>query len=71
MNQPVPQTELFMRDDLIELDLEQPFTAKLAEELRQAGIAIPLRYFTEEELEETLWEFISKSKLYLSSWHTF
>lgn len=52
--------ELFMRDDLIELDLEQPFTAKLAEELRQAGIAIPLRYFTEEELEETLWEFISK-----------
>ncbi len=52
--------ELFMRDDLIELDLEQPFTAKLAESLRQAGIAIPLRYLTEEELEETLWEFISK-----------
>lgn len=52
--------ELFMRDDLIELDLEQPFTANLAESLRLAGIAIPLRYFTEEELEETLWEFISK-----------
>ncbi len=52
--------ELFMRDDLIELDLEQLFTANLAESLRQAGIAIPLRYFTEEELEETLWEFISK-----------
>lgn len=52
--------ELFMRDDLIELDLEQPFTANLAESLRQAGIAIPLCYFTEEELEETLWEFISK-----------
>lgn len=52
--------ELYMRDDLIELDLEQPFTANLAESLRQAGIAIPLRYFTEEELEETLWEFISK-----------
>ncbi|HEM3609667.1 TPA: energy-coupling factor ABC transporter ATP-binding protein [Streptococcus suis] len=52
--------ELFMRDDLIELDLEQPYTANLAESLRQAGIAIPLRYFTEEELEETLWEFISK-----------
>ena len=52
--------ELLMRDDLIELDLEQPFTANLAESLRQAGIAIPLRYFTEEELEETLWEFISK-----------
>lgn len=54
------QAELFMRDDLIELDLEQPFTANLAESLRQAGITIPLRYFTEEELEETLWEFISK-----------
>ena len=52
--------ELFMRDDLIELDLEQPFTANLAESLRQAGIAIPLRYFTEEELEETLWELNSK-----------
>jgi len=52
--------ELFMRDDLIELDLDQPFTETLAESLRQAGIAIPLRYFTEEELEETLWEFISK-----------
>ncbi|NQN51766.1 energy-coupling factor transporter ATPase [Streptococcus suis] len=52
--------ELFMRDDLIELDLEQPFTANLAESLRQAGITIPLRYFTEEELEETLWKFISK-----------
>lgn len=52
--------ELFMRDDLAELDLEQPFTANLAASLRQAGLAIPLRYFTEEELEETLWEFISK-----------
>lgn len=52
--------ELFMRDDLAELDLEQPFTANVAASLRQAGITIPLRYFTEEELEETLWEFISK-----------
>ncbi|NQL62038.1 energy-coupling factor transporter ATPase [Streptococcus suis] len=52
--------DLFMRDDLADLDLDQPFTAELAESLRQAGLAVPLRYFTEEELEETVWEFISK-----------
>lgn len=52
--------DLFMRDDLADLDLAQPFTAELAESLRQAGLAVPLRYFTEEELEETVWEFISK-----------
>ncbi|MFI3125089.1 energy-coupling factor ABC transporter ATP-binding protein [Streptococcus suis] len=52
--------DLFMRDDLTDLDLDQPFTAELAESLRQAGLAVPLRYFTEEELEETVWEFISK-----------
>lgn len=49
-----------MRDDLADLDLDQPFTAELAQSLRQAGLAVPLRYFTEEELEETVWEFISK-----------
>ncbi|MDW8742889.1 energy-coupling factor ABC transporter ATP-binding protein [Streptococcus suis] len=52
--------DLFMRDDLADLDLDQPFTAELAQSLRQAGLAVPLRYFTEEELEETVWEFISK-----------
>ncbi|MFH0423541.1 energy-coupling factor transporter ATPase [Streptococcus sp. A11] len=52
--------DLFMRDDLADLDLDQPFTAELVESLRQAGLAVPLRYFTEEELEETVWEFISK-----------
>ncbi|HFI0083384.1 TPA: energy-coupling factor transporter ATPase [Streptococcus suis] len=52
--------DLFMRDDLADLDLAQPFTAGLAQSLRQAGLAVPLRYFTEEELEETVWEFISK-----------
>ncbi|NQP65699.1 energy-coupling factor transporter ATPase [Streptococcus suis] len=52
--------DLFMRDDLADLDLAQPFTAELAQSLRQAGLAVPLRYFTEEELEETVWEFISK-----------
>lgn len=53
-------TELFMREDLADLDLDRPFTTELAASLRQAGLDLPLRYFTEEELEETVWEFISK-----------
>ncbi|HFI0353426.1 TPA: energy-coupling factor ABC transporter ATP-binding protein [Streptococcus suis] len=53
-------TELFMREDLADLDLDKPFTTELATSLRQAGFDLPLRYFTEEELEETLWELLSK-----------
>ncbi|HFR3976528.1 TPA: energy-coupling factor ABC transporter ATP-binding protein [Streptococcus suis] len=52
--------ELFMREDLADLDLDRPFTTELASSLRQNGLDLPLRYFTEEELEETLWELISK-----------
>lgn len=52
--------ELFMREDLVDLDLDRPFTTELASSLRQSGLDLPLRYFTEEELEETLWELISK-----------
>ncbi|MDG3138555.1 energy-coupling factor ABC transporter ATP-binding protein [Streptococcus suis] len=52
--------ELFMREDLVDLDLDRPFTTELASSLRQTGLDLPLRYFTEEELEETLWESISK-----------
>lgn len=52
--------ELFIREDLVDLDLDKPFTTELATSLRQAGLDLPLRYFTEEELEETVWEFISK-----------
>ncbi|WP_153057832.1 ATP-binding cassette domain-containing protein, partial [Streptococcus suis] len=46
--------ELFMREDLADLDLDRPFTTELASSLRQTGLDLPLRYFTEEELEETL-----------------
>lgn len=53
-------TELFMREGLADLDLDKPFTTELATSLRQAGFDLPLRYFTEEELEETLWELLSK-----------
>ncbi|WP_029186226.1 energy-coupling factor ABC transporter ATP-binding protein [Streptococcus suis] len=52
--------ELFMREDLVDLDLDRPFTTELASSLRQTGLDLPLRHFTEEELEETLWELISK-----------
>ncbi|HEM4564192.1 TPA: energy-coupling factor transporter ATPase [Streptococcus suis] len=52
--------ELFMREDLVDLDLDRPFTTELASSLRQTGLDLPLRYFIEEELEETLWELISK-----------
>ncbi|MGT2911993.1 energy-coupling factor ABC transporter ATP-binding protein [Streptococcus cameli] len=50
---------LFLRSDLESLDLEKPFTTILAEKLREAGVRLPLRYFTEEDLETTLWEFLS------------
>ena len=51
--------ELFMRKDLQALDLNQPFTADLADQLHHKGLEVPDRYFTEEELEETLWELLS------------
>ena len=51
--------ELFMRKDLQALDLNQPFTADLADQLRHKGLEVPDRYFTEEDLEETLWELLS------------
>ncbi len=51
--------ELFIRPDLQDLDLDHPFTTILASQLREKGVDLPLRYYTEEELEETLWELLS------------
>ncbi|MGT2715999.1 energy-coupling factor ABC transporter ATP-binding protein [Streptococcus respiraculi] len=51
--------DLFMREDLKDLGLDQPFTATLVQQLREKGLDVPLRYFTEEELEETLWALLS------------
>ncbi|MBF0778317.1 energy-coupling factor ABC transporter ATP-binding protein [Streptococcus cuniculi] len=51
--------DLFMREDLKDLDLDQPFTATLVQQLREKGVDVPSRYFTEEELEETLWALLS------------
>ncbi|HEL1587068.1 TPA: energy-coupling factor transporter ATPase [Streptococcus suis] len=52
--------QLFLRSDLNQLGLEAPFTVQLAEKMRQEGLALPSGYFTEEELEEEVWELISK-----------
>lgn len=51
--------ELFTRQDLEELDLDKPFTMEMLEKLQAKGLDLPYRYFTEEELEETLWELLS------------
>lgn len=52
-------SELFMRDNLQDLGLDQPFTAALVQQLREKGLDVPSRYFTEEELEERLWALLS------------
>lgn len=51
--------QLFIRKDLLDLDLDRPFTAELVDQLRQNGLDLPDRYFTEEELEESLWALLS------------
>lgn len=51
--------DLFMRGDLKDLGLDQPFTAALVQQLREKGLDLPSRYFTEEELEGTLWALLS------------
>lgn len=51
--------ELFIREDLKKLDMDKPFTIELVERLRQKGLGLPHQYFTDEELEERLWELLS------------
>ena len=54
--------ELFARGkDLLTLGLDIPFTANLIEELRTQEIQIKDDYLTEKELEEQLWELLSKT----------
>lgn len=52
--------DLFLREDLQELGLQTPFSVSLADQLRQAGLELPAQYFSEEALEEIVWESISK-----------
>ncbi|MGT2833020.1 energy-coupling factor ABC transporter ATP-binding protein [Streptococcus halotolerans] len=52
--------ELFSRGkDLVALGLDLPFTVRLQESLRELGWQ-PKEYRTETELEDDLWEFLSK-----------
>lgn len=52
--------DLLLREDLQELGLQTPFSVSLADQLRQAGLELPAQYFSEEALEEIVWESISK-----------
>ena len=51
--------QLFIREDLEELDMDKPFTIELLDRLKVKGLTLPHQYFTEEELEKTLWELLS------------
>ena len=50
--------ELFSRDDLDQIGLDEPFTNRLRESLREAGYQLPDGYLTEGELEDKLWELL-------------
>lgn len=50
--------ELFSRDDLDQIGLDDPFTNQLRESLRETGYQLPDGYFTEGELEDKLWELL-------------
>lgn len=50
--------ELFSRDDLDQIGLDNPFTNQLRESLRETGYQLPDGYLTERELEDKLWELL-------------
>ena len=50
--------ELFSRDDLDQIGLDDPFTNQLRESLRETGYQLPDGYLTEGELEYKLWELL-------------
>ena len=50
--------ELFSRDDLDQIGLDEPFTNQLTESLRETGYQLPDGYLTEGELEDKLWELL-------------
>ena len=53
--------ELFSREDLEELGLDQPFVNQVKEALRQSGFPLPDSYLTEKELQDQLWVLLSKT----------
>ena len=50
--------ELFSRDNLDHIGLDEPFTNQLRESLRETGYQLPDGYLTEGELEDKLWELL-------------
>ena len=52
--------ELFSREDLEELGLDQPFVNQVKVALRQSGLPLPDSYLTEKELQDQLWALLSK-----------
>ena len=53
--------ELFSREDLEELGLDQPFVNQVKAALRQSGLPLPDSYLTEKELQDQLWVLLSKT----------
>ena len=52
--------ELFSREDLEELGLDQPFVNQVKVALHQSGLSLPDSYLTEKELQDKLWALLSK-----------
>ncbi|MDO4667991.1 MAG: energy-coupling factor ABC transporter ATP-binding protein [Streptococcus sp.] len=50
--------ELFSREDLEELGLDQPFVNQVKFALNQMGFSLPKHYVTEQELQEELWALL-------------
>ncbi len=50
--------ELFSRNDLEQIGLDDPFANQLKHSLSQSGYDLPENYLTESELEDKLWELL-------------
>ena len=50
--------ELFSRNDLDQIGLDDPFSNQLKHSLSQNGCDLPENYLTESELEDKLWELL-------------
>ena len=50
--------ELFSRNDLDQIGLDDPFSSQLKYSLSQNGYDLPENYLTESELENKLWELL-------------
>lgn len=52
--------DLFLNQNLVDIGLDVPFSANIAHELRQKGLDIPEKYYTESELADFLWQSLLK-----------